>query len=255
MSLCLLLANDLYLKGQFHGWISGKLSDFCGLIVVSQLAFSLLRGSRCVVSSAIAVVFVWWKGPLSDPFIDFANTLSAYQIGRVVDYSDLVALLVLPIALRASEKNERQANSQGIRPLVLWPLLALTTFAITGTSLLPLAREFTIRPKDSSTVLADTAIDEAAAPVLERHGCDISAPRRCETRKFSVEYVASASEVSFVVRGTVPLFGSNGYIRDADKLVAELKEAFAEKVPGLEFVENLDARFCRERETTGCSGR
>ncbi len=255
VSLCLLLANDLYLKGQLSNWLTGKLSDFSGLVVASLLAFSMFGRSPRMATIVIGLAFAWWKSPLSDTFIAFVNSLSAFQLGRVVDYSDLVALLVLPIALRVYQADDRRPNTERINPLVLWPLLAVTMVAITGTSALPLAREFAVRPKDSGAVLAESTIDEIAAPVLQHYRCEMSAPRRCETKKFSVEYGVSATEVSFVIRGSVPVLGSNGYVRDAEKLVADLKSAFAAQVPGLEFVENLDAHFCRERVTTGCSGR
>ena len=41
VSLLLLIANDFYLKYAFPGWLTGKLSDFTGLIVFSLLLFSL----------------------------------------------------------------------------------------------------------------------------------------------------------------------------------------------------------------------
>ena len=35
LSLAALITNDLYLKYAFSGWVTGKLSDFAGIFLVS----------------------------------------------------------------------------------------------------------------------------------------------------------------------------------------------------------------------------
>jgi hypothetical protein len=42
--------------------------------------------------------FILWKLPLMNPFIDRVNEFSGIGISRVIDYSDYVALLVLPLS-------------------------------------------------------------------------------------------------------------------------------------------------------------
>ena len=52
LSLILLLLNDLYLKWHHPGVISGKLSDFAGLFMVSLSLFTVFPGFRTACSSA-----------------------------------------------------------------------------------------------------------------------------------------------------------------------------------------------------------
>jgi hypothetical protein len=51
-----------------------------------------------VGAAILALGFLYWKSPLSQWFIDHVNAVLLVQIGRVVDYSDLLALFVIPLA-------------------------------------------------------------------------------------------------------------------------------------------------------------
>ena len=42
--------------------------------------------------------FIFWKLPISENFITFYNKFAIIPITRVVDYTDLIALFVLPIS-------------------------------------------------------------------------------------------------------------------------------------------------------------
>jgi hypothetical protein len=95
LSLFSLLLNDQYLKGHYPGWFTGKLSDFAGLMLVALLAFSLSKRRTFVIGSLIASTFAWWKSPLSASFLDLINGFSAYQFGRVVDYSEIASRVVV----------------------------------------------------------------------------------------------------------------------------------------------------------------
>jgi hypothetical protein len=44
-----------------------------------------------------ALLFIFWKSPFSEGLIDAYNQVAPMQITRVVDYTDLVVLLMLPI--------------------------------------------------------------------------------------------------------------------------------------------------------------
>ena len=99
-AVAVLLINDRILKYAFPGVITGKLSDFAGLFALAVLAGSLVPSRAGRICAAIGIAFVVWKSPLADPFIAFWNAHSSFQIARVKDWTDLIALIVLPFAAR-----------------------------------------------------------------------------------------------------------------------------------------------------------
>jgi|GEM_PF-2450155 len=96
--LLTLLVNDFFLKDLFHNVITGKLSDFSGLIVFSLFFYSLFPKNKKVIFILTALLFVLWKSPFSENFILFWNLHMPFAITRVIDFTDLSALLMLPIA-------------------------------------------------------------------------------------------------------------------------------------------------------------
>ena len=100
LSLFLLLANDLSWKYEYHNWLTGKLSDVAGMVVLPVFLLAVFPNcSRKVRLLSCAAFFVWWKSPLSQPVIDELNTAFHLPVHRVVDPGDLLALVVLPFAL------------------------------------------------------------------------------------------------------------------------------------------------------------
>src|SRR6267142_6054175 len=99
VALAILLANDLWWKAAFGNWLTGKLSDFAGLFVVVVLATAFRPAHGRAIAVTTAVAFTLWKSPFSQPLIDGWNAIAPYEIARVVDYSDLLALMVLPAAV------------------------------------------------------------------------------------------------------------------------------------------------------------
>lgn len=95
--LALLLLNDFYFKPEFHNSLTGKISDFSGLFVFPffwTLCFPKIKKQIYIFT---ALGFVLWKSPYSADFINlFSNFL--YPINRIVDLSDVWALLILPIS-------------------------------------------------------------------------------------------------------------------------------------------------------------
>lgn len=96
ISIVLLLVNDIFLKYSFPSWFTGKLSDFTGLFAFAVFLLSIFPVHRKAVLLFCGLFFLWWKSSLSQPVINIVNDLSPYAIGRTVDYSDLIALAVLP---------------------------------------------------------------------------------------------------------------------------------------------------------------
>lgn len=95
LALTVLALNDHVLKQAWPCWFTGKLSDAAGLFAFGWFWTGLFPDRRGVVLRAVAVLFTWWKSPLSQPVIDAWNGLDLWTIGRVVDATDLLALPVL----------------------------------------------------------------------------------------------------------------------------------------------------------------
>ena len=98
-ALFLLLINDLILKEAFGNIVTGKLSDFAGLFVFPFFLSAFFPTVRNFMYPATGILFCAWKSPLSNFLIDFVNGFELVTIGRTVDYTDLVALVVLPASL------------------------------------------------------------------------------------------------------------------------------------------------------------
>jgi hypothetical protein len=124
-ALALLLLNDHVLKGS--GWlpgvVTGKLSDFAGLIVAPVLAAVLvalagLRGRRArfVCFAAVSAVFAAIKLS-SEAARAFESALASVGLPSRVwsDPTDLVALGVLPLAWRVSASLEESVSEKAPR--------------------------------------------------------------------------------------------------------------------------------------------
>lgn len=111
-----LIINDLYLKAACPCWLTGKLSDFTGLFVFVLFWARFFPRYRVSIYMLTALTFVWWKSPFSAGFIDSFSSVF-YGIDRVVDATDLWALLVLPIAYFWIEK--REFRSLNMSPILM----------------------------------------------------------------------------------------------------------------------------------------
>lgn len=128
--------NDHYLKWTFSNWITGKLSDFTGLLIFPMfLKFLFPRLTMTLATLITGLFFVFWKLPLSDDFISVYNRVAFIPITRTVDYSDFVALTVLPfsyIAIRKIEHHRFQVSTKlPVNPIVL---LIPSSFIFMATS-------------------------------------------------------------------------------------------------------------------------
>jgi|GEM_PF-351150 len=95
--LVLLFLNDFYFKFEYHNWLTGKLSDFCGLFVFARFWTACFPDKKQTIYFSTAITFIIWKSPYSQGFIDFFSN-NFFTIHRVVDYTDLIALSILPIS-------------------------------------------------------------------------------------------------------------------------------------------------------------
>jgi hypothetical protein len=127
--LLVLLVNDSWLKAAYPGIVSGKLSDFAGIAVVSFLLLALLPVRRYLTYGLIITAFSWWKSSFSQPAIDAINQYLSLPIGRTVDYMDLVALFVIPwCAAVTSSRGDISTSVHSLRRAMAVPMVGLTAF-------------------------------------------------------------------------------------------------------------------------------
>lgn len=130
LALMLLLTNDFIFKPIFHNFITGKLSDFAGLFVFPIFWLALFPNRKKIIYFSTAFLFTFWKSAYSQVLIDTWNSLELLNISRVVDYTDLFALLILPISYYYDQfailiKTSRLAYSA---------LISISLFAFIATS-------------------------------------------------------------------------------------------------------------------------
>ena len=92
LSLACLLANDISWKYEYHNWLTGKLSDFAGLFVLSVFLSAFFHRHRLLIYIGITIFFIWWKSPLSQSLIDLLNQSLDLSFNRTIDHTDLVAI-------------------------------------------------------------------------------------------------------------------------------------------------------------------
>jgi hypothetical protein len=97
-SVVLLLANDWIFKPIFHNWLTGKVSDFSGLVAITLFGCAVFPKKRWLVASLVSFTFVYWKSPYSQSFIQLLNYLAPFPVGRTIDYTDLMALPAVWVA-------------------------------------------------------------------------------------------------------------------------------------------------------------
>lgn len=127
--LGLLLLNDFYLKEIFHNGLTGKLSDCCGLFIFPIFWSAIFPKRKKEVYVLTAILFVLWKSPFSQAFIDFFS-LYVFSITRVIDISDLWALLVLPLAFKADSWNQYR-EKLNVHPYIIG-LISFLSFCATS---------------------------------------------------------------------------------------------------------------------------
>ncbi|MFM7859608.1 MAG: hypothetical protein ACKO96_48695 [Flammeovirgaceae bacterium] len=92
-----LLLNDHYLKYAFSNWLTGKLSDVVGIIVLPLLLAFIFPKLKKYSVWMSALLFAFWKSPFSQSLIDLYNQIAFIQTSRIVDFTDMYVLLLLPV--------------------------------------------------------------------------------------------------------------------------------------------------------------
>ena len=143
--LIVLFLNDHVFKYEFGNWLTGKLSDFAGVFILPFFLSYLFPQKEKHNIFLTAVFFVWWKSPLSQGFIDGFNSLGLFKVARIIDYTDLIALVTLPFTFgvfrQMESKRTFRINTRVSAIFVLLPALLV----LTATSV--------IRPHGSGNLL------------------------------------------------------------------------------------------------------
>jgi hypothetical protein len=247
LALTTLIVNDAWLKSAWPGLVTGKLSDFAGIVVVGLLGLSCIPRRPVQICAAIAVFFAWWKGPWSQPFIDAVNSNSPMTIGRTVDYTDLLALLILPLCVVIARRVEDFAiPGTAARRLLVMPIGAATALALMATSYIPPRHAYVVRTIETTGELHRAKVVEEIDRVAEGQGLkcqDCADPLNHATyegKGVNLAYTfTDARTVSFrVTAETQGMFGGGGWEK-LDRLRTQLKRQLSGTQVGLEFVEPL----------------
>jgi hypothetical protein len=132
ISILLLLLNDLYLKYEYNNYLTGKLSDFAGLFSFPYFFSCFFPKKSKLIYSLTGIFFVIWKSELSQPIFDFVHFYNV-GINRVVDYSDLIALIILPFSYYY--KLKYSVNIEKLKFLPRTIIIGISSFAFIATSL------------------------------------------------------------------------------------------------------------------------
>ena len=129
-SVIVLIINDFFLKIYFPGFITGKLSDFAGLFAFAFFWTAIL-GSRfgMLIYSLSAILFILWKSPLAIHFIHLWNVWAPYEIGRVEDYWDLTAIILLPFGYRYQKNLKIKEVFSSYRLILRKAIIVISLFA------------------------------------------------------------------------------------------------------------------------------
>ncbi|MCW3083718.1 MAG: hypothetical protein JWP12_1084 [Bacteroidetes bacterium] len=130
IALALLLLNDFIFKTTFHNWFTGKLSDVAGLFIFPIFWTAFFPKQKKTIYFFTALIFIFWKSPFSQFLINDWNALNLLSIYRVIDYSDLIALLILPFSFQHSAPENRKTTF-AIHPIFL---ILIAAFSFVATS-------------------------------------------------------------------------------------------------------------------------
>lgn len=128
VSLFILFFNDLILKTVFNNYLTGKLSDFAGLLAFPFFWSVLFPKRTKEIHIAVALFFIFWKSPFSEDFVDF------FGFYRVVDFSDFIALVSVFVSFQLLKK---ESIVYKVQPLFLKFIFLLSCFSFIATTQKP----------------------------------------------------------------------------------------------------------------------
>lgn len=185
-ALLVLLFNDHILKEEFGGLVTGKLSDFCGLFIFPFFWSALFPRQKVAIYLLSGLLFILWKTSLSTTSIGFINQILGTTFSRVVDLSDLIALLVLPISYKhLSEKLSEEVNSTSLQRIQSVGIGILSMVAFWATSQPP----------------QEVKVNQ---PIGEKFSCNVNketifAHRLKPARGYSNDFRANVADTIFIL--------------------------------------------------------
>lgn len=163
VGLVALLLNNFYFKHTFLNTLTGKLSDFAGLIVFPIFIAWIIPTFKKSISIVTGILFIIWKTPLVTPIIETVNQTLPFKIQRIIDCSDYLALFVLPFAHKIINKDSTLfINTSKLIRLSKFGIASVSFFAICATSIPPpveipkgtvyIGKEYTIKKSKAETI-------------------------------------------------------------------------------------------------------
>lgn len=125
VSLLILLLNDLILKTFFHNDLTGKLSDFAGLLAFPFFWSALFPKGTKEIHIGVVLFFCFWKSPFSEAFVNF------FGFYRVVDFSDYIALVSVFISFQLVKQEFKTFK---VQPIFLKLIFLLSCFSFIATT-------------------------------------------------------------------------------------------------------------------------
>lgn len=141
-AVAVLLVNDHYLKGAHPGWITGKVSDFAGLVffpLLVAVAMTLVIRSRHVITAAIALTAASFSVIKTVPIAaDATEQAMASMIGLrsqiVVDPTDLIALPAVAVAWWIWARGVPDGTARSVLdPRLVVAVASVATMATSGS--------------------------------------------------------------------------------------------------------------------------
>ncbi|MDY7394551.1 hypothetical protein UMM65_04815 [Aureibaculum sp. 2210JD6-5] len=137
------------MKYEYHNYLTGKLSDFAGLFAFPYFFSCFLPKKIKSIYILTGILFVFWKSEFSQPLFDVAHA-NGIGINRVVDYSDLFALFILPFSYQywKSEFKSVKKMNRIFKPIII----AICCFAFIATSQPRMSHSYDLKSDFETTI-------------------------------------------------------------------------------------------------------
>lgn len=226
-----LVINDWYLKDAYANWVTGKLSDFAGVFLVSLVLYRLFPKNKILTTIMICFWFTYWKSQYSEPLINLINTYVPIKYGRVVDYTDLVSILILPLSVKLSSQRLSSKQLITMSKYSKAMISFFSIFGVMGTSIAPpiassirFQEETNLSIKNPhlvSSVIRSTAIDNK---LICKKSFEQNSSGNCFGNNIKLEYfIIDESQSVIVYANQLSRKFDSAYAKRTNKIFKELK--------------------------------
>ena len=169
-SLIALALNDHFFKYQYSNFITGKLSDFAGIFLVVLILNTIWPNHRMKTTISVVGLFLFWKSPFSQPLLDLINVISPFTYARVVDYTDLIAFSVIPLAHYVFDNRNKFVFKQNVTEYLKVSAAVFAMLAITATSVYHPYETYQIRKVEAQEAINVAKAIEVINQSVKRYG-------------------------------------------------------------------------------------